>query len=39
VELDEYIVMPNHFHGIIRVVETPLVGAPVARTTQNEGHP
>jgi len=26
-ELDEHIVMPNHFHGIIRIVGVPLVGA------------
>jgi len=27
-ELDEHIVMPNHFHGILRIVGAPLVGAP-----------
>jgi len=26
-QLDEYIVMPNHFHGILRIVRAPLVGA------------
>ncbi|QPK65669.1 transposase [Methylomonas sp. LL1] len=30
IELHEYIVMPNHFHGIVElIVEAPLVGAPV----------
>ena len=28
--LDEYVVMPNHFHGIIHIVGAPLVGARVA---------
>jgi len=27
-QLDEHIVMPNHFHGIIQIVGAPLVGAP-----------
>jgi REP element-mobilizing transposase RayT len=27
VELDEHVVMPNHFHGIIKIVGTPIVGA------------
>jgi len=27
IELDEYTVMPNHFHGIIHIVGAPLVGA------------
>ena len=27
-EMDEHIVMPNHFHGILRIVGAPLVGAP-----------
>jgi putative transposase len=26
-ELDEHVVMPNHFHGILRIVGAPLVGA------------
>ena len=26
-QLDEHVVMPNHFHGIIHVVGAPLVGA------------
>jgi len=30
-ELDEHIVMPNHFHGILRIVGAPLVGAQVGR--------
>src|SRR5260370_18116809 len=29
--LDEYIVMPNHFHGILHIVGAPLVGAPKQR--------
>jgi len=29
-EMDEHIVMPNHFHGILRIVGAPLVGAPNA---------
>ena len=27
IEIDEFIVMPNHFHGIIVIVGAPLVGA------------
>ncbi len=27
IELDEYIIMPNHFHGLIVIVGAPLVGA------------
>jgi len=27
IQLHEYIVMPNHFHGIIEIVGAPLVGA------------
>jgi REP element-mobilizing transposase RayT len=27
-ELDGYVVMPNHFHAVIRIVGAPLVGAP-----------
>ena len=26
-ELDEHVVMPNHFHGIIKIAGTPIVGA------------
>jgi REP element-mobilizing transposase RayT len=26
-QLDEHVTMPNHFHGIIQIVEAPLVGA------------
>jgi putative transposase len=33
IELHEYIVMPNHFHGIVEFVGVPLVG------TQNADHP
>jgi REP element-mobilizing transposase RayT len=32
-QLDEHIVMPNHFHGIIRIVGAPLVGAQTKRAT------
>lgn len=28
IKLDEYVVMPNHMHGIIYIVGAPLVGAP-----------
>lgn len=45
-ELDEHIVMPNHFHGILRIVETPaahvgapFVGARVGSNPQRKGHP
>ncbi len=31
IELVEYIIMPNHIHGIISIVGAPLVGA---RTTE-----
>jgi len=27
IEMDEFVVMPNHMHGIIHVVGAPLVGA------------
>jgi REP element-mobilizing transposase RayT len=27
IEIDEFVVMPNHFHGIIGIVGAPLVGA------------
>lgn len=27
IEIDEFVVMPNHFHGIIIIVGAPLVGA------------
>jgi REP-associated tyrosine transposase len=42
VELDEYIVMPNHFHGIFHIVEKPMahVGAPlVGARKQRVGAP
>jgi REP element-mobilizing transposase RayT len=47
-ELDEHIVMPNHFHGIFHIVEkphalafagAPLVGAPVVNASIKKGHP
>ncbi len=31
IELDEWQVMPNHFHGIIHIVDTPRRDAPVGR--------
>lgn len=31
-ELDELVVMPNHLHGIISVVEPELVGVPLVGT-------
>lgn len=27
IKLDEYVIMPNHFHGIVHIVGAPLVGA------------
>ncbi|MDP4999472.1 MAG: hypothetical protein NWQ41_10940, partial [Saprospiraceae bacterium] len=27
IELHDYVVMPNHFHGILEIVGAPLVGA------------
>ena len=33
IKLDEFVVMPNHFHGIVECVGAPLVGA------QNAGQP
>ncbi|MFH0891475.1 MAG: transposase [Candidatus Falkowbacteria bacterium] len=35
VRLGEYIVMPNHFHGIIFIVGTPPVGAPLVGAPNN----
>jgi REP element-mobilizing transposase RayT len=29
IKLHEYIIMPNHFHGIIEIVRVSLVGAPI----------
>jgi len=31
-ELDEFIVMPNHFHGIISIDEPEIVGVPLVGT-------
>ena len=43
-ELDKHVVMPNHFHGILRIVETPtahvgapLMGAPITATRNEKG--
>ena len=35
IELHEYIVMPNHFHGILQIVGATLVVAPTMTTTAN----
>ena len=32
IKLDEFVVMPNHIHGIISIVETPVVETPVVET-------
>jgi len=40
VELDEYIIMPNHVHGIIKIVGAPFMGAlnhHVGAPDQNDG--
>ena len=29
IQLDEFVIMPNHIHGIIAIVGAPLVGAPI----------
>jgi hypothetical protein len=40
IELHEYIVMPNHFHGIVEFVGVPLVGTQNALTFgRRTGHP
>ena len=42
VRLDEHIVMPNHFHGILQLVGEPFVGAlasPVRREARAQGPP
>jgi hypothetical protein len=33
-QLDEHVVMPNHFHGIIHVVGAPLLGTPKVAGTK-----
>jgi len=35
IELHEFIVMPNHFHGIIEIVGVPLVGTRFSGSTNN----
>ena len=35
IEIDEFVVMPNHFHGIIVIVGAPLVGAHSCEGTMN----
>ena len=37
IRLHEYIVMPNHFHGIIEIVGSPLVGDPQNEKGQPQG--
>jgi len=37
IRLHEYIVMPNHFHGIIEIVGAPLVGDPQNEKGQPQG--
>ena len=34
-DIDEFVIMPNHFHGIIVIVGAPLVGAHSSGTTIN----
>ncbi len=35
IELHEFVVMPNHFHGILEIVGASLVGAPNAQNDEN----
>jgi REP element-mobilizing transposase RayT len=37
VELDEYVVMPNHFHALFRIVGAPLVGTRDSAIQQRAG--
>ena len=37
IELDKFIVMPNHFHGIIQIVDTKTVGADLSVCPENTG--
>jgi len=37
IELDAYVVMPNHFHAIVIIVGAPLVGAPDRAGTRRAG--
>ena len=39
IEMDAFVVMPNHIHGIIVVVGAPLVGAPSLAAAQDPGGP
>jgi len=36
IKADEFIVMPNHFHGIVKFVGVPLVGTPNNRATTRD---
>jgi len=36
INLHEFVVMPNHFHCILEIVGTPLVGSPIQNNTINE---
>lgn len=38
IKLHEFVVMPNHFHGIIEHVRAPLVGAPSSHPSNNSIH-
>ncbi len=37
VELDEFVVMPNHFHGILQIIDTNTVGADLRVCPDNAG--
>ena len=39
VELDEFIIMPNHIHGIIHIVETPYMASPNNMNNKNKFGP
>ena len=38
IKLHEFIVMPNHFHGIIEFVGVPLVGTKIRNNHQKMGN-
>ncbi len=38
-KLYEFIIMPNHFHGIVKYVGAPLVGAQTAGAQRTKGQP
>lgn len=37
IELDEFVVMPNHFHGILQIINTHTVGADLRVCPDNAG--